>query len=96
MFYAVNLADLAAHMDLDNPLGTPLGVLLNRILTEEEVLCESDLAGHAVRVDSGVPESQWQAIYTMIREGWGRQKGIEKHALRIYASETGKGSWERI
>ena len=96
MFYAINLGDLAAHVDLDNPLSSPLGVLLNRVLTKEDVTCEPDLTGRAVRVDPGVPEAQWQAIYTMIRKGWGRQPGIEKHALRIYESETGKGGWKRI
>lgn len=96
MFYAINAADLAAHIDPENPL-SPITILLGPILTRESVKVDNNrIDGLAVRVQPDLPAKRWSAIYQIIREGCGNLKPIPKHKLRMYKSRTGKGGWKRI
>ena len=94
---AVNICDLTKYAT-DNPLMSPVMLILKPVLTQDVVHCEGDRwDGDAFLVKEEIDDERWTAIKQILRDGIGRLSAIPKHELRIY--ESGKSTnktWRRV
>ena len=98
-FRAVNIADLTGWAQEEERRGCSVPLLLLRpILLDEVIHCEGERwDGDSLLVDPDIDPGRWDAIYTLIRDGLGRRKGIHKHLLRIYEAKNKENKhWKRI
>jgi hypothetical protein len=94
MHHAINIADLTT---LKQKYPIICDFMVAPVLTHDTVDVErGQVDGIGVLVQASVPDDQWQAIVTVLRQGLGQFPGYHKHLLRIYDSKTGVGGWKRI